>query len=158
MMIHVRSILGVSVFCVALGVAPASASTISRVANFLFQCDGTNKTVTMNATGFLPGVAQFIVGAEVTLFENRGGVQYILLRANGDSSKQILSLGINQDRAQVIFPTQLGPFPGFNTLLSGAIVTLPANASGIVPLQIDGVCTGGFGQVQGNVIVWFAAP
>jgi hypothetical protein len=154
---HLHSVLGLSAFCGALAVMPANAATTSRVTNFLIQCDGTNKTVTLNFPGFLPNINQFVVGAEITLFENRGGLQFLLLKANGDAQRQILSIGIGENRAQVIFPTQLGPYPGFGgALLFGSIIAT-GNAQGIVPFTIDGACSGGFGQVQGNVTVWFAA-
>jgi len=147
-------VLGLAAFGLGLAVSSADAGITSRVTNFLFTCDGTNKTINLNATGFAANSTQGVLGAEITLFENRGGLQYILLRAQGDPQKQITSLGKDDTRGQVVF-SGLGVvgFPPTTTV--SASIPATANAAGTIPFTIDGACNGGFGQVQGNVTVWF---
>jgi hypothetical protein len=128
-----------SSFLLCLAVMPANAGS-SRSANFLFTCDGTNKTIFLNLGGFPANTAQFILGGEVTLFENRGGLQYVILRGQGDPQKQVLSLSRTDDTGRIALPT---------------FYQVAANAAGVVTVTIDGTCNGGFGQVQGNVTVYF---
>jgi hypothetical protein len=65
-----------------------------------------------------------------------------------------LSLGKDDARAQVVFSTQ--GFLGFPPTANSTVAfQVTANAAGNVPLTVDGACNGGFGQVQGNVTVWF---
>ena len=138
----------------AFAVVPGNAISVSRETTFLFTCDGTNKTININATGFPIGSTQLVAAAEITLFENRGGLQYIILRAQGDPNKQLLSLGSADTRAQIVYSGFVFIPPGTNT---NALISTTANAAGNVPLTIDGACNGGFGQVQGTVTVWFAS-
>jgi hypothetical protein len=122
-----------------LATMPADAGS-SRSTNFLFTCDGSNKTINVNVGGFPAASNQFPLGAEVTLFENNGGLQYILLRAEGDPNKQILSLGKTESAVRFAMPS---------------FYTTTASAAGVVRFTIDGACNGGFGQVQGNVTIYF---
>ena|SRR2546423_5277436 len=135
---HLRTALGVSAF-VGLAATAANAAE-SRNTNFLFTCDGTNKTINFVTTGGLGNsVTRLIQGAEISLFENRGGLQYVILRAQGDPNKQLLTLGgVDNSRSN--------QFTGF--------IPFTTSATGTLTLTIDGACNGGFGQVQGNVTVW----
>jgi hypothetical protein len=138
MLRHLRTVLGVSAFCFGLAATAANASE-SRNTNFLFTCDGTNKTINFTS-GLGNNVTRLIQGAEISLFENRGGLQYVILRAGSDPNKQLLTLGgVDNSRSN--------QFTGFLQVLT--------SATGTVTFSIDGACNGGFGQVQGNVTVWF---
>jgi hypothetical protein len=134
---RLRTILGM--FCFGFAVTSAQALE-SRNSNFLFPCDGTNKTVNFNAGTLGATVNRFVVGVEISLFENRGGLQYVILRAQGDPTKQLATLGFVDNRASNIFTS---------------FMALATNAAGNIPFTIDGACNGGFGQVQGNVTIWF---
>jgi hypothetical protein len=137
-------VVGLSALGFGLAMMPANAAT-SRVNNFLFACDGTNKTINITASGFPPNSNQFILGGEVTLFENRGGLQYVILRAEGDPQKQIVSLALDENAAR-------GPASG------GGVVffQVTANAAGNIRITLDGACNGGFGQIQGIVAIYFS--
>ena len=137
-------VVGLSALGLGLAMMPANAAT-SRVTTFLFSCDGTNKTINITTSGFPPNTNQFILGGEVTLFENRGGLQYLIVRAEGDPQKQIVSLAHNENAAR-------GPASG------GGVVffQVTANAAGNVLIRLDGACSGGFGQIQGNVAIYFS--
>ena len=137
---HLRTVLGVSAFCFGLAATAANAAD-TRNANFLFTCDGTNKTITFTAATLGNSTTRFIQSAEVSLFENRGGLQYVILRALGDPNKQLLTLGFADNRA--------------NNLFISSLVPVATNAAGNVNFTIDGACNGGFGQVQGNVTITF---
>ena len=140
MLPKVKTMLGVSAFC--FGLAATTANTAeSRNGNFLFTCDGTNKTTTFTATGLGVSIARFIQGAEVTLFENRGGLQYVILRAQADPNKQLLSLGAADNSRSRDYTSSL--------------FQVNTNAAGSVTFTIDGACNGGFGQVQGNFSILF---
>jgi len=134
----------------SIGVAVTSVNASeSRNTNFLFTCDGQNKTITFTASNLGNNANRFIQGAEISLFENQERVvgninllalQYILLRAQGDPNKQLLTLGSRD-------PSARNQFTGF--------IQVTTSATGTVNFTIDGACNGGFGQVQGNVTVWF---
>src|SRR5215211_2915437 len=96
--------LGLSSLCLALVAAPANATVSSRATNYLFLCDGTNKTVTLTFGGFTAGTTVNILGGELSLFENRGGVQYNIMRVQGDPTKQIVTLTLSDNRAETMFP------------------------------------------------------
>ena len=140
MLPNLKTILGMSALCVGLAATTANAAE-TRNGNFLFTCDGTNKTTTFTASGLGNSVNRFIQGAEVTLFENRGGLQYIILRAQADPNKQLLSLGSADNSRSRDY--------NFSTFV---VLT---SATGTVTFTIDGACNGGFGQVQGNFSIIF---
>jgi hypothetical protein len=158
---RLRLALGLSALCFGLAVMPAHATVSSRTANFLFTCDGTNKTVPVPAGGFAPGSAQNILGARIILFESNG-LQYIVLRAEADSRKEILTMGLNENSATVIMPgytfippTTLIP-PGTAT---SSFFPVIANGAGNVDLAIDGACNpGGANRIQGRATIWFVLP
>jgi hypothetical protein len=139
MLNHLRTVLGVSAFCLGLAAIAASASE-TRNSNFAFTCDGTNKTVSFTASGLGNNTNRFIQSAEVALFENRGGLQYVIVRAQGDPNKQLVTLaGSDNSRSN--------QFTGFYQLTT--------SATGTVTFTVDGACNGGFGQVQGLVTIGF---
>jgi hypothetical protein len=142
------TVLASSLVCCGLAVTSVNASE-SRNTNFLFACDGQNKTVTFTASNLGNNVTRFIQGAEISLFENRSAItngvellalQYILLRAQGDPTKQLLTLGSREPGAR-------NQFTGF--------IQVTTSATGTVNFTIDGACNGGFGQIQGNLTIWF---
>jgi hypothetical protein len=135
---HLRTALWLSAFC-GLAVSSANASE-SRNTNFLFTCDGTNKTISFTASNLGNSVTRFIQGSEISLFENRGGLQYVILRAQGNPTKQLLTLGGRDN-------SRSDQYEGF--------IPVTTSATGTLTFTIDGACNGGFGQVQGNVTVWF---
>ena len=129
----------------------------ARIANFLFGCDGTNKRFQFAAGNggpsnpHLPAFSSIlIVGGEITLFENNGGLQYVLLAAEGDRTRQIANMGLVSSARS----------PGgaqhiFNAHIRSAIPVI-VDFSGQVLLQADGACDPGFGRMQGSFTVWFA--
>jgi hypothetical protein len=131
--------LVVGLFGLGLATMPADAGS-SRSANFLFACDGTNKTANLSLSGFPANTAQFILGGEVTLFENTGGLQYVILRGEGNPQKQVLSLSKTDNTGRIGLPT---------------FYQVAANAAGNVAVTVDGACNGGTGQIQGNVTIYF---
>jgi hypothetical protein len=142
------TVLASSLVCCGLAVTSVNASE-SRNTNFLFACDGQNKTVTFTASNLGNNVTRFIQGAEISLFENRSAItngvellalQYILLRAQGDPTKQLLTLGSREPGAR-------NQFTGF--------IQVTTSATGTVNFTIDGACNDGFGQIQGNLTIWF---
>jgi hypothetical protein len=136
---HLRTALWLSAFCCGLAASSANASE-SRNTNFLFACDGTNKTLTFTFGALGNSVTRFIQGSEISLFENRGGLQYVLLRAQSDPNKQLLTLGGRDN-------SRSDQYQGF--------IQVTTSATGTVIFTIDGACNGGTGQIQGNVTVWF---
>jgi hypothetical protein len=137
---HLRTVLGVSAFCFGLAATAANAAE-TRNTNFLFTCDGTNKTITVTLANLGNSTTRFVQAAELILFENRGGLQYVILRAQGDPNKQLAILGSADSRAYNVYISSLFP--------------VTTSATGTTTVTIDGACNGGFGQVQGNVTIFF---
>jgi len=136
---RLRTLLGMSALCLGFAVGSAQAAE-SRTSNFSFSCDGTNKHVVFTTTGGLGNsVTRLIQGAAVALFQNSGGLQYILMTAN-DANKTLLNMGIGANNAS-------NQFTGF--------LPVTTSATGTVDITIDGACNPGAGIVQGNAIVWF---
>jgi hypothetical protein len=140
-------------------VAPPATAATSRISNFLFACDGTNKTFAFTAGAggannpALPAnTALSIVSAEVVLFENQGGLQYVLLAAQGDRTKQLANLGLPPSARQ-----SGGGDHAFNTSTYD-LASVTTNAAGQVVIQVDGACNPGFGNLQGTFTVWFTGP
>lgn len=92
MLTHLRTLAGVSALCFGLAATAANASE-SRSSTFLFTCDGTNKTTNFTVSGLGNNTTRFVQSAEVALFENRGGLQYVIVRLNGDPNKQLVTMG-----------------------------------------------------------------
>src|SRR5215208_5150054 len=101
---HLRLALGVSSLLFAFVATPANATVASRATNFLFTCDGTNKTLTLTFGGFAPGSTQNVLGGELSIFENRGLIQYVILRVQGDPTNQIATVTLSDNRGQTVLP------------------------------------------------------
>jgi hypothetical protein len=93
----------------------------------------------VNATNLGAAATRFIQGAEISLFENRGGLQYIILRAQGNPNVQLLTMGLADNRV-------FRDFTGFFSV---------PNVGGTIQFTIDGACNGGTGQIQGIVTIAF---
>src|SRR5215831_13599440 len=139
---RLATILGASAL---LGFTAISANASeTRVANFVLACDGSNKTFHFNATNLGTAASRFIQGAEISLFDTSGTLQYLILRAapsgsQPDDTRQLLTLGNRSTH-------ESNQFTGF--------LQVTTSASGTVALTVDGVCTAP-GQIQGLVTVWF---
>jgi hypothetical protein len=146
---HLGFALGLSSLCFALVAAPANASVSSRAANFLFPCDGTNRTVTFTFGGFAAGSTQNILGGELSIFENRGGLQYVIMRVQGDPAMQLATVTLSDNRGQTVFSGE--------GVVGAALVTATMTAiippSGNLLVTVDGACSGG-GQTQGLATLW----
>jgi hypothetical protein len=140
MLRHLRTVLGVSAFCFGLAATSATAAE-SRVGNFLFTCDGSNKTINFTAANLGNNVTRFVQGADISLFENRGGLQYIILKAQNDPTKTLLTLGFSDNSRSRDYTFSVFP--------------VTTSATGTVTFTIDGACNGGFGQIQGNLVLVF---
>ena len=146
---HLGLALGLSSLCFALVAAPASATVSSRATNFLFPCDGTNRTVTFTFGGFAAGSTQNVLGAELSIFENRGGIQYVIMRVQGDPEKQIATTTLTDNKGQTIFSGE----GVVGAALVTATMTAIIPASGNLVVTVDGACSGG-GQTQGLATIW----
>jgi hypothetical protein len=91
MLTHLRTVLGISALCFGLAATAANASE-TRSSTFLFTCDGTNKTTSFTVSGLGNNTTRFVQSAEVALFENRGGLQYVIVRLNADANKQLVTI------------------------------------------------------------------
>jgi len=171
--LHLRAVLGISALLCGLAAVPANAAT-TRVENFKFFCDGTNKTILTFRPGQndiatnppLPVNANiFFVGAELILLEDHGGLQYVLVSGGngntttGDRTKQLLSIGLNQI-VQNNFGFSVGVDRAANILNGQTLIPVTTNASGQVQIQIDGACSPAFANaaVQGTLTVWLSGP
>jgi hypothetical protein len=146
--------LALSALCVGLAVIPANASVFSRSANFLFACDGANKTVLFTLSGLGASQNRGIVGSQIALFENSAGLQYLLLRAQ---QTQLLTMGQATTNQTVIFSGvgQVGSqAAGTLTQIFGG-VNVVTDASGNVTFEIEAACNPTAAQVQGIATVWF---
>jgi len=135
---RIPAILGISALCLGIAMVPAKAAE-SRTSNFSFTCDGTNQHLTLTASGLGNSTTRFIQGSAIALFQNSGGLQYILLTAN-DVQKLLLNMGIGKNSASE-------QYQGF--------IPVTTSATGTVTISVDGACNPGAGQIQGNAIVWF---
>jgi hypothetical protein len=148
---HIGFALAFSSLWFAFVATPANATVTSRASTFLFTCDGSNKTVTFNFGGFAVGSTQLVLGGELAIFENRGALQYVIMRVQGDATKQLVTVTLSDNRAQTMFPGA-----GIAPLGNGsASATIPATipASGNLVVTVDGAC-GGTGQTQGVATIW----
>jgi hypothetical protein len=136
---HLRTVLCCSTLCFGLAATSAHASE-SRVSNFLFPCTGGNQAVTYTVSGLGNSVTRLIQGAEISLFENNGGLQYIVFGAQGDPNKVLLTLSFKDNHAS-------NQFTGF--------LQVTTSATGTVQMTINGASNPGFGQIQGTAIVFF---
>ena len=135
---RLQALVGASAVCLALATTPANAGS-SRVTNFQFPCDGSNKQVNLSLPGFAPG-SQFILGGEIILYENNGGLQYVVLIGEANLQKTIVSLGKADNSARIALPT---------------FFQVTADGSGNVIITVAGACNAGAGQVQGRATIYF---
>ncbi len=135
---RLRVLLGLSALYVGFAVSPAEAAE-TRTGNFLITCDGTNKNTFFTVGGLGNSVNRFIQGVEIILFENHGGLQYVLVSAG--VNKQLVALSAADNSRSRDFNFSL------------FIVT--TDASGNVPIFVAGACNPGAGQVQGTVTIIF---
>ena len=139
MRFRMTSVLALAALGVALAVMPADAGS-SRFTTFLIPCDGGNKHFDFQAGGFPASSNQFILGSQVSLFQNPAGLLYLVMRGQGDELKQFISLGAGESGARFAMPT---------------FYQVTANALGNVLITIDAACAPGFGQTQGFATVFF---
>ena len=133
------TLLGMSALCVTFAMGSAEARE-SRTANFSFTCDGLNQHVLLTVGGLGASTTRFIEGAAIALFQNSGGLQYIVFTAN-DANKVLLNMGIGLNN-QI-------------TQYTASLIPVTTTAAGQFTFTIDGACNPGTGQIQGNAIVWF---
>jgi hypothetical protein len=145
------AVLGLATVCSALAVMPANAVS-TRIANFLFQCNGQSQTTSFNFGALPPNTNLLIVATELVLFENQGGLQFVLLSVNGDRTRQLATMGLPATARQAG-----GGDHVFNQSPYG-LASATTNATGQVRIQVDGACNGGFGNLQGTATVWFVGP
>jgi hypothetical protein len=84
-------------------------------------------------------VNRFIQGGSLAVSQPRDGIKSLRLQAAGDPNKTVLVLGFNEVSGRA-------DLTGFMQVMT--------NASGSVPIQVIGACTGG-GQLQGLATVNF---
>jgi hypothetical protein len=127
MRIRLALVLGSTALAFALSAAPADASS-SRVATLSLTCDGTVRHESFNADGFAASTNLLIQGADVTVVDRKGKLEYLLVRAGGSDHLQILSMGPRMTQASIALT-------GFFGVMS--------DASGNVLITVDAVCRKG---------------
>jgi len=119
--------LGFSLLLSCLTTTMAEAQTFtgrlfSRAQNFAFQCNGQNQVVPLVTLQQFPTSPANIVGGEISLFENHGGLQYV--RANATFTGDLLvSLAISDNRVTNFFPQGVFQLPVNGGV--GGFVSLP---------------------------------
>jgi hypothetical protein len=142
---NLRDVLGLSALCFGLAAMPAHAGS-SRIGNTGLndlQCTGLNQTSTVKLGGFAPGSAQNVFAGEIFLFENRGGLQYVFVRLQGDPTKEIVGMGLGAESR------------AFNRLSEFTPIPVTANAAGEVVVQVDAACAPPGTRLQTTVTIWF---
>jgi hypothetical protein len=134
-----RTLVGLVILCLGFAVGSAEAAE-SRVGSFTIPCDGTNHDVTFTVGGLGNSVSRFIQSAEVALFENHGGLQFLFLSVAA-ANKVLLVMSAADNRASQNYISSL-----YQTTTS---------PTGTVTFVVSGVCNAGFGQVQGFAIIVF---
>ncbi len=86
---------------------------------------GTNQHVDVTASGLGANTNRFIQGAELTVIDTRGALLYTVVRAQGDQTKQIITIGPGSTRARA-------DYTGF--------IQVTTNALGEIPIGIDAAC------------------
>lgn len=137
---HIWAVLSASAFCLLVNLLPANAGS-SRLASFTMVCDGSQKTVPFNVSGFPASSSQFILGGGLDIYANNGTIKYLQLSAptGNINSKVVLVLGQNENNARISLPT---------------FYQVAANVSGIIPLRVVGVCTGS-ALIRGFALLYF---
>ena len=132
--------LAISAVCFGLTSGLANASE-TRQSNFLIACDGTNKVVNLTFTGLGTAATRFVQSAEISIFENNGGLQFVLVGATNPAGLTDLFLTLGKNEI-----TKSNQFTGFYSL---------TNSGGSITFQVIGACNVGAGQVQGIVVIGF---
>jgi hypothetical protein len=134
----VRRLVCASTLCAALA-APSAMASESRLVAFAFACDGSPKAINVTFTGLGTASTRFIQGAEISLFENHGGLQYIVVNVVNDPNRMLITMaGPNENHVY-------RDFTGFFSV---------PNTGGNIGGTITGSCQGG-GQIQGFLKVDF---
>jgi hypothetical protein len=139
MLSRVQKALVMSAACFGMTLGSANASE-TRQSNFLIPCDGTNRVVNLSFSNLGTASTRFVQSAEVTLFENNGGLQFILVGAT--NSAGFTDVFATLGKGDVSRSNQ---FTGFFSL---------PNTGGNITMQVIGACNGG-GQIQGLVVIGF---
>jgi hypothetical protein len=135
---RLSAILCASILCSGLASAPAQAAE-TRIDAFNLLCDGSVKNIFFNATGFAASANRFIQGGALTVFQPRGGINTLRMQVAGNPKKTVLIMGFHQTSVRA-------DLTGF--------IPVTTSASGVVPMQLIGSCTGP-GTAQGHAIVYF---
>src|SRR5262249_25301817 len=134
----VRRLVCASSLCAAFAATSAMASE-SRVVAFAFACDGTPKLINLTFTNLGAAATRFVQGAEISLFENHGGLQYIVMNMLSDSTKTMITMG---------GPNENHVYRDFTGFFSIPIT------NGSMAGTLTGSCQGG-GQIQGLLKIDF---
>ena len=132
------AIICLSVLCSGPAAAVVAGST--RVVSFTFACDGSQKKVLLNATGFPANSNQPIAGGALNVYSipATSTLEYIRL-SDSSSYHTILVSGLNELSARFAMPTTFSE---------------TANASGSILIEVLGACKGG-GSVSGYATIYF---
>ena len=139
--------LAASALCFGLMALPASAGQ-SRTTSFTFTCDGQFKQTTVPFTGFTPNQANNVLGGRINMFQQQGGLQFVILGVSGTPNANIAILGGGGS------PTDHG---NNNTDTNFTNVSLPvtSDGAGVIRVDILGSCLGGAGARAGFATVYF---
>ena len=137
---RLQTALAVAALCSGLAVM-ANASE-SRVVAFKIACDGTQKSQELLVSGLGTANTRFIQGAEASLFEASGKLQYLLVLAGADPKFTLLTMGLDNTHVA-------RDFTGFFSVpnqFNGSI--------GNISIDVAGSCIGP-GTVQGFLVINF---
>jgi hypothetical protein len=136
-----KQIVGVSALCLGLAAIPANASE-NRFSGFSIPCDGQAHTVFFLASGLGTAATRFIQGAEISLFNNASGLQFMLLSVDSSGTAvQLITLGAGQSHWS-------RDYTGFYSVPNNFF-----GATGNIGFQLTGQCTGP--TITGIVVVGF---
>ena len=136
---RVKKALVMSAVCFGLTLGSANASE-SRQSNFLIPCNGANQIVNLTFSNLGTASTRFVQSAEITLFENGGGLQFILIGATNAAGFTDVFATLGKGDV-----SRSNQFTGFYSL---------PNIGGSINMNVIGACTGG-GQIQGVVVIGF---
>jgi len=136
MLNRLSSLLCLSALGFGFVVLPANASE-TRVQDFSFQCDGTERTVVFNATGLGTSTNRFIQGTEVSV--TASSLQSLLVQVAGNPNKTLLTMGA-------------GDVSGRNQFTGFFQVT--TDASGSVAFEIVATCQSK-SPLNGIAVIYF---
>ena len=142
---NLRVILGLSALWLGVAAIPAigAVSKIGNTGITDLPCTGLNVTSIVTLSGFPASSSQNIFAAEIFLFENRGGLQYIFVRVGGDPTKELVGMGLGAESR------------AFNRLSEFTPIPVTANAAGQIFVAVDAACAAPGTRLQATVTVWF---